>query len=154
MTSKSPEPTCPRHESAPNTTLVPAVSRRSVLKAGMATAGVAVLGSLGELALKSNREAWATSPPPDIQFDLGNFIPPAAVFNDGAGNVTLRFATVFTTFATYHLTRTPSHQDQAIFAGALASIESAYLFSPSGVFTIVSYGLPYFNRLPQAVVQG
>jgi len=154
MAFKKPEPTCPRHESAPNTILVPAVSRRSVLKGGMAAAGVAVLGSLGELALKPEREAWATTTPPDIQFDLGNFIPPAAVFNDGAGNVTLRFATVFTTFATYQLTRTPNRQDQAILEGALTTIENAYPFSPSGVFTIISYGLPYFNRLPQKVVQG
>jgi hypothetical protein len=120
----------------------------------MAAAGAAVLGSLGELAVKPDREAWATTPPPDIQFDLGNFIPPAIVVNDGAGNVTLRFATVFTTFATYQLTHTPHQQDQAVLAGALTTIENAYPFSPSGVFTIISYGLPYFNRLPQAVVQG
>ena len=32
------------------------------------------------------------------------------------------------------------------------TIEANFPFSPAGVFTFVSYGLPYFNRLPQSLV--
>jgi hypothetical protein len=126
------------------------VTRRALLKAGV---GAGVLGSVGALAVRPVREAMAATQLPDVQFDLANFIPPAITVNDGAGNVTLRFATVFTTFATYQLTRTPNENDRSVLAGALQTIENHFSFSPSGVFTVISYGLPYFRRLPQGVVQ-
>jgi hypothetical protein len=39
-----------------------------------------------------------------------------------------------------------------VLSGALNTIEGAYPFSPSGIFSFVSYGLPYFNRLPGQIV--
>jgi hypothetical protein len=129
------------------------LTRRSLLKAGALGAGASVLGSVGGLAVRPVRQAFAATSFPDIQFDLGNFIAPAVTVNDGAGNVTVRFATVFTTHTTYQLTRTPSKTDQNVLSDGLNTIEQAYPFSPSGVFTVVSYGLPYFNRLPKHLVQ-
>ena len=49
---------------------------------------------------------------------------------------------------TGNLKRVPTMADQAALAGALDAIESAYEFSPAGVFVFVSYGLGYFSRLP------
>src|SRR5258708_29743687 len=110
MTSK-------RHEMMGLDTLVERpITRRALLTAG---AGAGLLASVGALAVRPVREAMAATQPPDIQFDLANFIPAAITVNDGAGNVTLRFATVFTTFATYQLTRTPNENDQSVLAGAL-----------------------------------
>ena len=90
---------------------------------------------------------------PDIQFDLGAFINPAQVFNDGAGNVTAQLPPVYTLFLPVVLTRTPTADDQATLAKALDTIEASYPASPAGVLIFsVSYGLPYFGRLPQALV--
>jgi hypothetical protein len=129
------------------------IHRRTVLKAGMVGAGASVLGTVGALASTPLREALAApATPPDIQFDLGNFIPAAFTLNDGGGDIPVRFATVFTTFATYKLSRKPNVLDQSTLSNALATIERSYPFSPAGIFTIVSYGLPYFNRLSRTVV--
>jgi hypothetical protein len=72
--------------------------------------------------------------------------------NDGAGNVTFQFAPVFTTFVTYRLTRTPNKIDQALLTNALNTIEAKYPFSPSGVFMVISYGLPYFRKIGKPVL--
>jgi hypothetical protein len=129
------------------------VSRRTVLKAGMIGAGASALGTVGVLASGPLRDALAAPTKlPDIQFNIGAFIPPAFTVNDGGGDVLVGFATVFTTFATYKLSRTPTVIDQQILSSALGQIESAYPFSPAGIFTIISYGLPYFNRLSKSVV--
>jgi hypothetical protein len=165
MSSERVEPTCPRHRTPSGDHDVPeeqsketsGFSRRTLLKGGVlggvVAAGTAVLGTVGELAVLPARPALAATDLPDIQFDIGNFIPAAFTVNDGAGDITVRFATVFTNFATYTLSRTPNKADQLVLANALNTIEKAYPFSPSGVFTFISYGLPYFNRLPQNLVQ-
>ena len=127
--------------------------RRSVLKAGAVGAGATMLGSIGSLAATPLREAFAApSTLPDIQFDIGNFIRPAFTVNDGAGPVILQFGPIFTVHGLYTLTRTPTVQDQQVLARALDTIEQVFPFSPSGVFTSIGYGLPYFNRLPQSLV--
>ena len=85
---------------------------------------------------------------PDIQFDIGDFIAPVETI-DG---VKFRFGPVFTKFVTASLTRTPTRDDQAVLADALATIEQTYPFAPDGVFTFVAYGVPYFRRLSRRVV--
>ena len=51
------------------------------------------------------------------------------------------------------LNRTPTKTDQLTLNNALLTIEAEYPASPSGVLIgSVSYGLPYFNRLPQSLV--
>jgi hypothetical protein len=131
------------------------LSRRSAIVGGGAAAllvSQAVLfEKLGWLPNRSTADVAAAFP--DIQFDLGAFINPAKVFNDGAGNVTAQLPPVFSLFLPVVLTRRPTADDQATLARALDTIEASYPASPEGVLIFsVSYGLPYFNRLPQALV--
>jgi hypothetical protein len=120
-------------------------SRRTVLKAGVAGVAGSTLGLIGRVARLPERAAAAVPLSlPDIQFDLDEYIGPVVAL-DGT---TFRFGPVFTVFLTARLTGTPTPDDQTILDGALATIEGSYAFSPSGVFTMVGYGLPYFARLP------
>src|SRR5256885_9601823 len=121
-----------------------APSRRDVLKFGLAGVLASELGLLEQLVQLPSRLALAASPSlPDIQFDIGNFIPPAFSVN----GLLVRFGPVFTFFTPARLTRTPTAQDQAVFSDALATIDTEVGFSTKGVFTFVAYGIPYFNRL-------
>jgi hypothetical protein len=130
------------------------LSRRSALKRGAATAFLLSQATLLEqLVIAPARPALAATGFSDIQFDMGAFVHPPAVYNDGAGNVTAQFPVVFTLFLPAALTRLPTTSDQHTLANALALIEAVYPASPSGVLIFsVSYGLPYFSRLPQSVV--
>jgi hypothetical protein len=121
-----------------------AISRRTALKLGAAGALASQATLLEQLATMPNRLAMAAGALPDIQFAIGNFIPPAFTVN----GVLVRFGPIFTTFTPVRLSRTPSRSDQAALANALNTIEAVYPFSPQGVFTFLGYGVPYFNRLP------
>jgi len=126
------------------------VKRRTMLKAGgVLASAAATFGMLEALADKPLRlkAGAATTPLPDIQFALGDFIPPAFTTNDGAGDIEVRFGPVFQSMNTARLTRTPTLADQRALADALNTIEQVFPFSPSGVFTWIAYGIPYFNRL-------
>jgi hypothetical protein len=128
------------------------VKRRTVLKAGGAIGGAsALLTALDVAAWRPLRsEAGAAAAPSDIQHDIGGFVAPS-FDRDG---VRLQFGPVFTTFATATLSRLPTRAEQTTLTNALARIEQAYAFSPSGVFVFVSYGLPYFRRLPGGIGNG
>jgi hypothetical protein len=126
-------------------------SRRTALKLG--AVGLASLATLATLEAGGTPvRAQAAPPPPprlpNIQYDLSAFIPPAQTIE----GIPFRFGPASTIFATARLNRTPNHHDQQLFAQALHMIESSYQFSPSGVFTCIAYGLPYFRRLPQQLV--
>jgi hypothetical protein len=129
-------------------------SRRSALKTGAATAFLLSQATLLEqLASPVARADPAPTMFPDIQFDLGAFINPAFTVNDGAGNVTLQLPPVYTLFLPVQLTRSPTPHDQDVLNRALNTIENSYPASPAGVLIFsVSYGLPYFDRLPPALV--
>jgi len=123
------------------------VSRRSLLKLGLAGTAAASIASVDALTWAPRRLAHAAAAStsfPDIQFDIGNFIAPAQTIN----GISFRFGPVNTVFLTAQLTRTPSRGDQSDLENALETIEAVYPFSPSGIFTFVAYGLPYFRRLP------
>jgi hypothetical protein len=124
------------------------VDRRTLLKVGVAGAVGTQMALIESLAQAPRRLALAAGPLPDIQFDIGNFIAPAFTVN----GVLVRFGPVFTYFVPARLTRNPTKADQTVLANALNRIEQAYAFSPSGIFTFVSYGVPYFNRLPGSLV--
>ncbi len=131
------------------------IKRRTLLKAGGAGASAAVMAGVGSLAWAPKRVAAkpaaataVNTTPPDIQFDLGNFLHPVQTI----AGVPVQFGVVFTFMQPAKLNRTPTKADQARLANALSTIEANFPFSPSGVMTIVSYGLPYFNRLPQSLV--
>jgi hypothetical protein len=129
------------------------MNRRTAMKAGAASFLASQMAMFEGLAWTPQRLAMAAGTPSDIQFDIGNFIAPARTFNDGGGNVVAQFGPVFTLFVPATLNRTPTRTDQATLTNALATIEANYPFSPAGVFVFVHYGIPYFNRLPQALVQ-
>jgi hypothetical protein len=130
------------------------LSRRSAIKRGAATAFLLSQATMFEqLVIAPSRPAVAATGFSDIQYNMGAFVHPPAVYNDGAGNVTAQFPVVFTLFLPAVLTRTPTRSDQSTLANALALIEAVYPASPSGVLIFsVSYGRPYFNRLSQSVV--
>jgi hypothetical protein len=124
------------------------VSRRTALKIGAAGALATQAGMLETLATMPNRLALAAGTLPNIQFDIGNFIPPAFTVE----GVLVRFGPVFTAFFPGKLTRTPVLDDQKRLENALGRLEQAFPFSPKGLFAMVAYGLPYFKRLPQSLV--
>ena len=126
------------------------VSRRTALKFGAAGALATQAGMLEQLATMPNRLALAAGALPNIQFDIGNFIPPAFTVE----GVLVRLGPVFTAFFPGRLTRNPTLDDQKRLEAALGRLEAAFPFSPQGLFPMVAYGLPYFKRLPQAVVAG
>jgi len=131
-----------------------AFSRRSALKKSAAATFLLTQAALFEqLASPLVRPASAATAFSDIQFDLGAFVRPAQVFNDGAGSVTAQFGVTYALFQPIKLNRTPTKADQATLANALTTIEASYPASPSGMLIgSISYGVPYFNRLPQALV--
>ncbi len=140
------------------------ISRRNMLKLGVGI-GVGALGitasTLGilEATVWAPQRAYVQTTAvkwSGIQFDIGNFIPPAQML-DPVGNVAtqgvhFRFGPVYTLFLTAELTRMPTKGDQKVLEDALSTIETSYPFSPGGAFTFISYGLPYFNRLPVSLV--
>jgi hypothetical protein len=121
-----------------------------MLKAGSVGAAAALLTMLDGIAWKPLRPALAQTALPDIQFDIGSFIAPATA----VGGVQVQFGPVHTTFLTANLTRLPTKAEQTMLADALDTIETAYQFSPAGVFVFVGYGLGYFGRLPGALNGG
>ncbi len=121
------------------------MTRRTLLHraAGLGVAA-STLSALDLLAFMPARALAKKSALPEVQFQIERFIAPAFKVE----GVKVRFAPVYTTFATFALTRTPTQADQATLASALARVEASYPFSPSGVFTTVAYGVPYFERMP------
>lgn len=125
--------------------------RRAVLKgAGALAAALSTLELAGRAQAAPVRLPLTSTTVvlPDTQFDLNNFIAPAQTV-DG---VSIRLGPVFTTFVTAQFTRTPTINDQTVLREALHAIEGSYPFSASGIFTFLSYGLPYFSRLPASLV--
>jgi hypothetical protein len=142
-------------------------SRRAVLKgAGGLAMALGTLRLAGERSTLPERLASVPSTAglpglggghrgrPDIQFDIGAVIGKARTFNDGAGDVLAQLPPVHTVFTTAKLNRTPRPADQRMLREALATIEGAYRFAADGILIFISYGLPYFDRLPAGLVAG
>ena len=126
-----------------------AISRRTILKLGMFGLAASTLSILESNVWFTERLAHAAPPSlPNIQYDISKYIAPVQTI-DG---IQFQFGPVHTLFLTAQLTRVPTKTDQQTLANALDTIEATYPFSPSGVFAFVSYGLPYFNRLPSSLV--
>ena len=126
----------------------PVLSRRAVLRdtAAVATA-LGTLELVGRFGRTPERMALAdvsTTALPDIQHDIGAFIAPAQTIN----GVLVQLPPANTVFLTARLLRTPTRTDQTNLANALNTIEANYPFSAGGIITFISYGIPYFNRLP------
>ena len=134
--------------------------RKMLISGGALAAGFAGLEALRTLAVTPARVTGPAEASlagakahrmdlPEIQFDIGAFTAPATTIN----GVLVALPPVFTLFATATLKSTPDREDQDELARALDEIEEAYQFSPAGVFTFVSYGLPYFARFPAKLFQ-
>jgi hypothetical protein len=121
------------------------LTRRSLLQraAGLGLAA-STLGALELLAPAPEEALAAGSKLPEIQFQIEKRLPKPIKVE----GVRVRFGPVYTLFVTIALARTPSVADQATLAQALARVEKAYPFKPSGVFMTVAYGIPYFEGLP------
>ncbi len=121
-----------------------------MLKVAGTGALAASFASVGALAWAPKRlvRAAPLANLPEIQFDIGAFVGPGQTIN----GLQVNFHPVFTLLVTARLTRTPTRSDVQVMNDAMARIESVYPFSPSGVFTYIAYGLPYFRRLPSSLV--
>ena len=136
----------------PTLPTLPSLTRRAVLtRAGALTTALATLelvGARAKVPVRQPLSAEVAATLPDIQFDIGAYISQVQSI-DG---VSFQFGPVNTTFLTARLLRNPTKSDQTVLANALNTIEANYPFSAPGIFTFVSYGLPYFNRLPRSLV--
>jgi len=124
------------------------VSRRGLIKLGLASTAAATLAGVDTLTWAPKRIAKAATNFPDIQFDIGAFISPVQTI----AGIPVQFGPIFTYLQPARLNRTPSKADQTTLTNALNTIEANYAFSPSGVFVFTGYGVPYFNRLPASLV--
>ncbi|MGA2453832.1 MAG: hypothetical protein ABSG93_09960 [Solirubrobacteraceae bacterium] len=124
----------------------PGMTRRTLLQRAVTLGvGASTLGALEVLGLSPERAAATGSRRlPEIQFDIEKHLAPAFKVD----RVKVRFAPVYTTFATFTLSRAPTLADRSALATALARVEAIYPFAPSGVFTTIAYGIPYFEQLP------
>jgi hypothetical protein len=99
----------------------------------------------GPLAFVPER-ALAAAAPSDIQFDISAFLSsPPQTFGSG---VKFQLPPVHTIFLTAALERTPARADQAELTRVLGALEQAYPWGAANLVTFVSYGVPYFTRLP------
>ena len=91
----------------------------------------------------------ATGPLPDIQFDIGAFVHPAQTI----AGVLVDFGVLYTFLAPAALTPQPVQARPGQSSpSAMNAIEHRPTRSlPSGVFTFIAYGVPYFNRLPKSL---
>jgi hypothetical protein len=127
----------------------PLITRRIALKgAGALALALGTVELAGRHTIAPLRMVLDASTLPDIQFDIGAFIAAPQTFNDGGGTITAQLPPVHTVFITATLNRAPTKADQANLANALATIEATYPFRADGIFTFISYGIPYFNKLP------
>jgi hypothetical protein len=127
------------------------LTRRTALKsAGALATALGTLELIGGAVLPE-RALAAAAPAvtlPDIQHDIGAFIAPVR----NLGGIPMQLPPVNTVFLTARLLRTPTRTDQTVLANALSTLEATFPFSAGGLITFVSYGLPYFRRLPAALV--
>ena len=122
------------------------LTRRDALKRGGALAvAIGALEAAGSLAFVPQR-ALAAAAPSDIQFDISGFlaVPPRTY---GSG-VKFQMPPVHTVFLTAALQRAPTKADQKEMDRVLGVLERYYPWGAAHLVTFVSYGLPYFSRLP------
>jgi hypothetical protein len=126
-----------------------AMGRRALLKgAGGLAVALGTVQLAGRHAVLPQRLQLEASTLPDIQFDIGAFVHAVQSVSDGGGTITIQMPPVHTLLITARLNRTPTTADQANLTSALARLESVYQFNAAGIITFLSYGIPYFNRLP------
>lgn len=124
------------------------LTRRALIgRAARLGVAASTLGALDLLASPPARSQARAGGPPEIQYEIERYIAPSVRIE----GVRVRFAPLYTTFATISLTRTPTSADQQALSAALAKIEASYPLSPSGLFLTLAYGIPYFERFPGGI---
>lgn len=136
----------------------PRLSRRVLLRVGagglVASAGAAALyETLSRLAPATPR---VYGPPPGGypagQYQIAHF--GARVQADRDTAVEVEIPPIWNLAVTATLASAPTLAGQQRVEAALRAVESAYPYSPSGVFALVGYGLPYFRaHVPAAVFE-
>jgi hypothetical protein len=127
----------------------PHISRRTALTGAgfsalaMAYGGLELAGPLSRSPARADVAPAVT--PSDIQFDIGAVSSGPQTSDTG---VVFSMPPVHTIFLTARLLRTPTRADQAELNRVLNTLEANYLWSAAQLVTFVSYGLPYFRRLP------
>ncbi len=123
------------------------LTRRTALKGAgamaLALGALRVAGPLTHIPERPSLQLLAS--PSDIQFDVGAVSSGPQTSDTG---VVFAMPPVHTMFLTAKLLRTPTRADQAELTRVLNLLESNYLWSAAQLITFVSYGLPYFQRLP------
>jgi hypothetical protein len=119
-------------------------SRTALQPAGLATA-LRTLEMVGSGHQVPVRLAGSNVALPDVQYDIGDFVPPTQ-------ETGVRCGPQHTAFLTAELTRNPTRADQTNLADAMAALETSYPFAAGGIFCFLSYGIPYFNRLRGGLV--
>ena len=134
-------------EEKPSTRAV--LGRRTLFKgAGGLALALGAVELAGRHAVLPQRMVLEAATLPDIQFNIGAFIASPQTVSDGGGTITIQMPPVHTLFITARLNRTPTAADQANLSSALNALEATYQFAAAGMIAFVSYGIPYFNRLP------
>ncbi|MEU8261969.1 hypothetical protein AB0C02_15265 [Micromonospora sp. NPDC048999] len=123
------------------------IRRRTVLAGGALAMAASALAACSTGARTPDRPAVPDPAAglPDIQFDVARFSAPEQTSPTGGPFVMPPVHTVYLTAA---LSRSPGRDDQRELTRVLAALESRYPFGAAGLMTFVSYGLPYFRRLP------
>jgi len=122
------------------------INRRAAPKrAGALGLAVGALAMAGPLAYIPERAVAATAPS-DIQHDIGAFLTTPPQTSDKG--VQFQMPPVHTVFLTATLGRTPTRADQAEMNRVLTALERNFQWGAAQLVTFVSYGIPYFNRLP------
>jgi hypothetical protein len=126
--------------------------RRLFALAGGGMAAAAALYA-GLALLERPRRIAVGSPPggyPAGQYQVAAYGVRAQVDRQSAVEVIV--PPVWNRVITAQLTHAPGQREQQQFEGALRAVESAYSYSPAGVFTLAAYGLPYFRSYVRSQV--
>jgi hypothetical protein len=126
-----------------------AVSRRHLLQ----VAGGGALVAVGVAALYEGLALVAPHPARNVEAPRGGY--PVGQYQvadygvrvqpDPESAVVVGVPPTWNLVITATLTRAPGVHEQQRLEAALRAVEAAYPYSPSGIFTLVAYGLPYFH---------
>lgn len=119
--------------------------RRFLLVGGGVATAAALYAGLALIQPHSTRHIVGPPPRgyPAGQYQIANY--GVRVQADPASAVDVIIPPVWNLVITAQLTRAPGQREQQRLEAALRAVESAYPYSPSGVFALVAYGLPYFH---------
>lgn len=125
------------------------LSRRRLLQ--VAGGGIAIAAGAAALyeglALVAPPGRRSVEPPPGGyptgQYQVADY--GVRVQPDAETAVVVTIPPVWNLVITATLTRAPGRREQQRLEAALHAVETAYPYSPSGVFVLVAYGMPYFR---------